>query len=59
MEFDLKGSIHHRKVAFSDEDNKWWWDKVGHKKGMKCRNFVEINDDFNGTLVNLKKENVD
>ena len=58
MEFDLKGSTHHRKVKFPEEDNKWWLKKLGHKKGMKCRNFVEINDDFNGTLVNLPQEKI-
>jgi hypothetical protein len=55
MEFDLKGSIYHRTVPFSEEDNKWWLEKLGHKKGMKCRNFVKINDDLSGTLVNFEK----
>jgi hypothetical protein len=52
MSFDLKGSIYHRKVKFDDE-SKWWLNSFGHKKGMKCRNFVEINEDLNRTLVNI------
>ena len=53
MTFDLKGSIYHRKVKFDEESSKWWLNSFGHKKGMKCRNFVEINEDFNRTLVNI------
>ena len=58
MEFDLKGSNYHRKVYFPPEENKWWLSSLGHKKGMKCRNFVEINDDYNGTLLNLEQEDI-
>ena len=53
MIFDLKGSTYHRKVKFDEDDTKWWLNSFGQKKGMKCRNFVEINEDFNRNLVNI------
>ena len=54
MLFDLKGSVYHRKVKFEGDETKWWLNSFGQKKGMKCRNFVEINEDFNRTLVNIE-----
>jgi hypothetical protein len=48
MLFDIKGSTHHRTV---NSDEKWWLAKKGtfegNKKVMKCRNFIQINEDFN------------
>ena len=55
MTFDIKGSTHHRKIAF---DDKWWLTNLGHKKCMKCRNFVEINNDLNQTLIKLDEDKV-
>ena len=52
MTFDLKGSMVHRKVKFSESENRWWIPKKlgkirGHKKCMLDKNFMEINRDFN------------
>jgi len=57
MVFDLKGSIKNRKVGFEGED-KWWLKKPGHKKVMKDRNFVEINNDLNRSLVNFSESQI-
>jgi hypothetical protein len=51
MTFDIKGSTYHRTAHFND---KWWLKQAsfeGHKKVMKCQNFVQINEDFNQTLI--------
>ena len=55
MTFDIKGSVHHRTVHFND---KWWLEKpefIGQKKIMKCRNYVQINEDYNKTLVKISQ----
>ena len=57
MVFDLKGSIKNRKVGFEGDD-KWWLKRPGHKKVMKDRNFVEINDDLNRSLVNFSESQI-
>ena len=56
MIFDIKGSYHHRKEYFAEQ---WWLNATsfeGHKKVLKCRNFVQINEDYNQTLVNIPSE---
>jgi hypothetical protein len=56
MTFDIKGSHHSQKTHFSDQ---WWLKKAqfeGHKKVMKCRNFTEINEDYNKTLINISAD---
>jgi hypothetical protein len=58
MVFDVKGSVHHRTVRFNE---KWWMKKAafeGHKKVMKCRNFVQINEDYYKTLVEMSEDKI-
>jgi hypothetical protein len=60
MTFDLKGSLYGRKEKFKDQDTNWWQkNKLGHRRIMKEKNYLEINKDWNRSLINLSDEQVD
>ena len=64
MTFDLKGSMKNRKTKFPESDNRWWVPQKskkirGHKKCMMDKNFIEINKDFNQTLLNFSEERIE
>ena len=57
MYFDLKGSSKGRYTKFNHQDNLWWQkNRYGHKKVMKDNNFLQIDNDFMFTLLNLKED---
>ena len=46
MTFDLKGSLYGRKEKFKGQDANWWQNnRLGHKRILKEKNFLEINRD--------------
>ena len=57
LTFDLKGSLYGRKEKFKGNDANWWTkNKIGHKRVMKEKNFLEINRDWGNSLINLKAD---
>ena len=54
MSFDLKGSLKGRYTNFGIKDCNWWQRNIhGHKKIMKDKNFIQIDNDYLGTLLNF------
>jgi hypothetical protein len=56
LTFDLKGSTYKRKVVVG---SRFWRECLNYKSVMKDLNYLEINRDLNGTLMNISKEQFD
>lgn len=57
MFFDLKGSTKGRTSKFPRNESLWWQKKQwGNKKVMKDNNFLQIDHDFQHSLITMEEE---